>query len=263
MTGCSSRPSSREVAIIRATTADERGNLSYEHEGGYLGPLDQALAVRNNGGIVIAQVKRLAASGTLRPHDVVVPGILVDYDRDRARSVADDAYGLRTRHFGRDLSAVVVVRTAEVRYRQGHRAAGSPGTARWRCGQHRLRHFRERAPDPDRGGQARRRDLGHRTGRRGGRAVARFPVRLRLQRRGDRAIARSIHLLPRRGLRHVAARHSCRSIASAPSTCPSSACGRMSRREQAASWTSPRARRRSSFPAIFTAGAGLAVADGQ
>jgi propionate CoA-transferase len=67
-----------QVAIIRATTADERGNLSYEHEGGILGPLDQALAVRNNGGLVIAQVKRLAAAGSLRPHDVVVPGILVD-----------------------------------------------------------------------------------------------------------------------------------------------------------------------------------------
>ena len=67
-----------EIAIIRATTADERGNLSYEHEGGILGPLDQALSVRNNGGLVIAQVKRLAAAGTLRPHDVVVPGVLVD-----------------------------------------------------------------------------------------------------------------------------------------------------------------------------------------
>jgi propionate CoA-transferase len=66
------------VAIIRATTADERGNLSYEHEGGYLGPLDQALSVRNNGGIVIAQVKRLAKSGSLKPLDVFVPGILVD-----------------------------------------------------------------------------------------------------------------------------------------------------------------------------------------
>jgi propionate CoA-transferase len=67
-----------DVAVIRATTADERGNLSYEHEGGILGPLDQALAVRNNGGLVVAQVKRLAAAGTLRPHDVVVPGVLVD-----------------------------------------------------------------------------------------------------------------------------------------------------------------------------------------
>ncbi|HLJ70172.1 MAG TPA: acyl CoA:acetate/3-ketoacid CoA transferase, partial [Roseiarcus sp.] len=53
-------------------------NLSYEHEGGYLGPLDQALAARNNGGIVIAQVKRLAKAGTLKPQRVFVPGILVD-----------------------------------------------------------------------------------------------------------------------------------------------------------------------------------------
>jgi acyl CoA:acetate/3-ketoacid CoA transferase len=67
------------VAIIRATTADENGNLSMEHEGAYLGAMDQALAARNNGGIVIAQVKRLAANGTLRPQQVRVPGILVDY----------------------------------------------------------------------------------------------------------------------------------------------------------------------------------------
>jgi acyl CoA:acetate/3-ketoacid CoA transferase len=66
------------VAVIRATTADERGNLSYEHEGGYLGPLDQALAVRNNGGIVIAQVKRLVEYGSLKPQHVLVPGVLVD-----------------------------------------------------------------------------------------------------------------------------------------------------------------------------------------
>ncbi|NKL38940.1 acyl CoA:acetate/3-ketoacid CoA transferase [Rhizobium leguminosarum bv. viciae] len=68
-----------EVAIIRATTADERGNLTYEHEGAYLGGLDQALAARNNGGIVIAQVKRITKEGSLKPHDVRVPGMLVDY----------------------------------------------------------------------------------------------------------------------------------------------------------------------------------------
>ena len=68
-----------DVAIVRATTADERGNLSYEHEGAYLGPLDQVLATRNNGGLVIAQVKRLAKAGTIRPQDVHVPGVLVDY----------------------------------------------------------------------------------------------------------------------------------------------------------------------------------------
>jgi propionate CoA-transferase len=68
-----------DVAIIRATTADELGNLSYEHEGAYLGGLDQALAARNSGGIVIAQVKRMAAAGSLKPHDVRIPGVLVDY----------------------------------------------------------------------------------------------------------------------------------------------------------------------------------------
>ncbi len=66
------------VCILRATTADERGNLTYEHEGAYLGGLDQAIAVRNHGGLVIAQVKRMTAAGSLRPHDVRVPGHLVD-----------------------------------------------------------------------------------------------------------------------------------------------------------------------------------------
>lgn len=68
-----------QVAIIRATTADERGNLTYEHEGALLGGLDQALAARNNGGIVIAQVKRVVKDGSLRPHDVKVPCHLVDF----------------------------------------------------------------------------------------------------------------------------------------------------------------------------------------
>ncbi|MEM1267237.1 MAG: malonate decarboxylase subunit alpha [Pseudomonadota bacterium] len=66
------------VAIIRATTADETGNLTFEHEGATLGALDQAIAVRNHRGLVIAQVKRMTAAGSLRPHDVHVPGHLVD-----------------------------------------------------------------------------------------------------------------------------------------------------------------------------------------
>ena len=66
------------VAILRATTADEFGNLTFEHEGAYLGGLEQALACRNNGGIVIAQVKRIAAQGSLKPHDVRITGNLVD-----------------------------------------------------------------------------------------------------------------------------------------------------------------------------------------
>jgi len=67
-----------DVCILRATTADENGNLTYEHEGAYLGGLDQAIAARNHGGLVIAQVKRMTAAGSLRPHDVRVPGHLID-----------------------------------------------------------------------------------------------------------------------------------------------------------------------------------------
>ncbi len=67
------------VAIIRATSADERGNLTYEHEGAYIGALDLAMAAHNNGGIVIAQVKRIIRDRPLKPHDVYVPGILVDF----------------------------------------------------------------------------------------------------------------------------------------------------------------------------------------
>jgi len=67
-----------DVAIIRATTADEHGNLTYEHEGSPLGALDQAYAAHNSGGLVIAQVKRIVKSGTIPPQQVRVPGILVD-----------------------------------------------------------------------------------------------------------------------------------------------------------------------------------------
>lgn len=67
-----------DVCVLRATTADEWGNLTYEHEGAYLGGLEQAIATRNNRGLVIAQVSRLTAKGSLRPHDVRVPGHLVD-----------------------------------------------------------------------------------------------------------------------------------------------------------------------------------------
>src|SRR5215211_2945429 len=68
-----------DVAIIRGTTADEYGNLTIEHEGAPLGAYDQALAAHNNRGIVIAQVKRLVAAGSLPTQQVRVPGILVDY----------------------------------------------------------------------------------------------------------------------------------------------------------------------------------------
>jgi propionate CoA-transferase len=68
-----------DVAIVRGTTADELGNVSMEHEGAYLGGLDQALAARNNSGTVIAQVERLTTAGSIAPQDVRIPSTLVDW----------------------------------------------------------------------------------------------------------------------------------------------------------------------------------------
>ena len=66
------------VALLKATTADERGNLSTEKEALALDMLSIATAAKANNGIVIAQVERLAAFGTLHPKSVKVPGIIVD-----------------------------------------------------------------------------------------------------------------------------------------------------------------------------------------
>ena len=68
-----------DCAIIRGTTADERGNITMEHEAFHQDVLPLAQAAHNSGGIVIVQVKRLAKAGTLNPNLVKVPGILVDY----------------------------------------------------------------------------------------------------------------------------------------------------------------------------------------
>jgi propionate CoA-transferase len=68
-----------DVAIIRGTTADENGNLSIEDEGAWFEILPLAQAAKNSGGIVIAEVKYVALSGTLNPKEVRVPGVLVDH----------------------------------------------------------------------------------------------------------------------------------------------------------------------------------------
>ena len=67
------------VAIIRGTTADLDGNITMEKEALTLEALAMAMAVRNSGGKIIAQVERVAERGTLNCRNVKIPGVMVDY----------------------------------------------------------------------------------------------------------------------------------------------------------------------------------------
>ncbi|KAB1070205.1 acyl CoA:acetate/3-ketoacid CoA transferase [Methylobacterium planeticum] len=67
-----------DVAFIRGTSADPSGNICMAKEALTLDNLAQAMAARNNGGIVVAQVERIVEQGSIKPKDVRVPGMLVD-----------------------------------------------------------------------------------------------------------------------------------------------------------------------------------------
>ena len=98
-----------DVVFLRGTTADEKGNISMEHEPAILEALAMAQAVHNCGGKVIVQVKRLAKKGTLDARLVKIPGFLVD-----AIVVDKEQWQVRTRFFDPSLCGEIRIPLDEI-----------------------------------------------------------------------------------------------------------------------------------------------------
>jgi len=107
------------VALIRATTADEIGNLSMEQEAIYGSVLSFVEAAKAHpGGLVIAQVLRVVTLGEIHPKHVVVPGPLVDYVVVARRGTEVEKYHWQTASF--DLNPVI---SGDVPYRVAYEPA--------------------------------------------------------------------------------------------------------------------------------------------
>ena len=72
------KPFRVDVAIVRGTYADTRGNISSEEEAVDLDIQSIALAAHSCGGIVLAQVRQVVEARTLHARSVRVPGIMVN-----------------------------------------------------------------------------------------------------------------------------------------------------------------------------------------
>ena len=67
------------VAVIKATYADEEGNISLEHEAVIGEQYNMAIAAHNSGGIVIVQVEQIVPKNSLKARNVLIHSSLVDY----------------------------------------------------------------------------------------------------------------------------------------------------------------------------------------
>ena len=67
------------VAVLKASYADEQGNISFQEEGIIGEQYNMAIATHNNGGIVIVEVKDIKPANSFRARDVLIHSSYVDY----------------------------------------------------------------------------------------------------------------------------------------------------------------------------------------
>jgi acyl CoA:acetate/3-ketoacid CoA transferase len=90
------KPFPIHIALVRASAADEDGNISFEHEAANLDAQSLALAARNSGGKVIVQVKERLPRGALKAREVRIPSawvdaVVVDPDQQSSYDIPFDA----------------------------------------------------------------------------------------------------------------------------------------------------------------------------
>src|SRR5690606_19488225 len=68
-----------DTAVIRATSSDDLGNLSFEEDPLLSSNIALAMAVKACGGKVVAQVKRIVPRGMRLAVDARIPAALVDH----------------------------------------------------------------------------------------------------------------------------------------------------------------------------------------
>ena len=83
-----------DICFIRGTYSDTEGNISLRGESIEAHVYEMAAAVRNAGGIVVAQVSQVLEVGGIHPKDVSIPGNMVDYV-----VIADHEYTSQTLEF--------------------------------------------------------------------------------------------------------------------------------------------------------------------
>lgn len=66
-----------DVALVKASAADERGNLYYDRDAFDHGTIEIAMAAHQSGGKVIAEVNRIVGVGEIHPRMGRIPGRLV------------------------------------------------------------------------------------------------------------------------------------------------------------------------------------------
>lgn len=67
------------ACLLKASLADEDGNISCDYEPLLLEQLEMAAATHRWGGKVFVQVHKIVKRGTIHPQKIKVPGLLVDY----------------------------------------------------------------------------------------------------------------------------------------------------------------------------------------